>query len=394
MFDNCDTDSKRIHIPINRFNIFFKHLYIQDKSRVKYLSDYSYNLDDTNLNTYILPFSNSKIILSFEDNSDTNSNTVYTKDVTFHLKYEQIGQSQFIHLCYLLIEDINNFDFYNQVANTIVTFILPINNNKESKNDILYSTNKPYNNWSTFKVKSVPSFEDLVYSSGVVDECKSVIDNYIRSRERCKKFNMKWKCNILIEGELGTGKLCFIEAISLHYNRRLYDFYISSQTTPQVFQDNLEIVKNGSIIAIRGFELVDSNHDLVNYFIRLLDSSELNNKDIIIFLVCHSSKNIFNSITRYGRIDHIVKLEPLKKNEIKQLFYKMCENATDELFKEFYNQLTTNKKYLSSVSSLSHYLCYHGDTAQNAVNNLSKYFNSQDEYRKNINKQESDKFYT
>lgn len=406
MFDNIDlNNNQRIHIPVNRFNVYFKYLNKNDKSKIKFVSDYSYFLDDTNLNTSVYPFSHSKVILSFNNYNNNNNDEI---EVTFYLRYAEIGCKQFMQLCYLNIENKDNFEFYSKVATTIITFIQPIEKEESEKNgdsinnsinnrinnSILYSTNKPYNNWTTFKVKNVPSFDDLIYSNGIVENCKSVIDNYINSKERCKKFNIKWKCNILIEGELGTGKLSFIEAISLHYGRRLYDFYISSQTTAQVFQDNLDTIKNGSILAIRGFELVDNNQDLVNYFIRLLDSSELNTKDIIIFIVCHTSKSIFTSITRYGRIDYIIKLEPIKKNEMKQLFYKMCENASEELFKEFYTQLTSNKKYLSSVSSLSHYLCYYGDTAQNAISNLSKYFTTQDESRKNINKQETDKFYT
>jgi hypothetical protein len=375
---NCE----KIHIPLNRFNIYFKYIFKHKPEQIKYVSEYNSTLDKSILNLLLIPFTTSKVIL-----------TINSIDITFILEYKEVTNINIIHICYLIVDYSKaNFDFYKNIVELILTFLPPINKD-ENPNAIYYSCNNPFNNWSSFEIKEVPTFNDLIYPNNLVQECLFTIDNYLKSKQRCKQFHIKWKCNILIEGELGTGKLSFIQAMANHYSRRLYDYTISSKTTSQVFQENIESVKNGSILAIRGFELIEQNIDLVNYFIHFLESFETHNRDIIIFLVCYSSKSIFNSILRFGKIDYIIKLESSKKSEMKQLFFKMCSNATDNLFKEFYNQIVS-KKYLTSISSLSHYLCYYGETAQLAIDNLDKHFIIQDTLRKDISKQENDKFYT
>ena len=91
-------------------------------------------------------------------------------------------------------------------------------------------------------IKVLP-LHQLGITTGVADECIRYIDSCGRNPDQHDK-----KCNILLCGEHGTGKLSLVKALALHYKKPLTVMTLRANMPTHLLRDN---VPNNSILCLR-----------------------------------------------------------------------------------------------------------------------------------------------
>jgi hypothetical protein len=240
-------------------------------------------------------------------------------------------------------------------------------------------------------VKVLP-LDKLGITTGVAQQCIRYIYSCMMSQSDGQRKLKGNKCNILLYGPYGTGKLSLVKALALCFNRPLSVFTVRSDMPIHLIRDN---TPPNSILCLREAEAAGP------LCVEYLESYQFQQKNIIVIMIAHDPKAMTVSLFSAGRIGHIAKLEPLKKQEMKLYIEKMCPHISEETLKSCMNHflnLASASGGGVDIATISNYLQRYSDASGSGTKLLFPdyidQFTEQCKIRKEILHLHIDKMYT
>jgi len=352
-----DPDKVTIEIVTNDFNAFFYYLFLDDPARIISVSDYkTKRIRDEVMG--LVPADISTTVILFSG-----------REVTFHSDICIFGHETVVACYTQCARNQEDIDFYAQVIQEIKFYKL----GSKKDGEILIQEFDLQTSLMLPRPVKVKSLSDLFLTSGVVEGCTKYIDS-------CEEI-----CTMMICGEFGTGKLSLVKALALHYNRPLMIYTYR----PDLHLNQIRnYAKDHSIVCIRDANLMAHNPASLNLFCEMLKSPAFIRKKCIVILISYDAKAFQKFLYCQGRVEHIAKLEPLTKNEQKQMVRKLLPQASEDTLKSFWT-LISHKNV--STASIIRYIKYHGDDLLQKIDEL---IGEQYKLYEEVTNSNADKMYT
>jgi hypothetical protein len=236
----------------------------------------------------------------------------------------------------------------------------------------------------------VQSLKELYIPSNSIEGCKRKINASLLAKEKYDICHKNWKCNILICGDQSTGKYSLVKALALEYKRPLQTINLTEDTRTETVISAIDNVTHGTMICLRDVDVLVKNVKLKHFIFRILDLITFSKKECILFCLCTNPSVLTKYFFDYSRIDYIVKLDNFKKNELKSVFFNVCKDATEEMFKTFYS-LMSNKQY--TIGMIYDYLLqFSNSSSEEAIKNI-QILEDQHNLRKELFGESGEKLY-
>ena len=368
----------KIELYHSDFLTFYRFLAKSEPERIISVSGYHVHNLYVSEETTLIPANDSTTVIIFRVNGRDIDVTVEccTREATTYAT--EITKEVYIE-CH---ED--ELDDYRQVCQEISFYK---GKAKPENNEILIQEATIKDSIASFtRPVQVLPLDKLGITTGVAQECIRYIDSCIDSNGKLKGN----KCNLLIYGEYGTGKLSLVKALALHYKKPLVVITTRADMPISLIRDN---VINGSILCLRDSDITGG------LMVELFESHQFKLKNLIVVMIAYDPKNMPVAFFSPGRIGHIAKLEPLKKQEIKQYIEKRIPNITEETLKSCMNHfsnLTKERGGGVGIAAISSYIDRFGgeDGTGLILEENIKQVVHQAELRKEILQLNSDKMYS
>ena len=368
----------KIELYPSDFVTFYRFLAKNEPERIISVSGYRVHSLYVTEETVLIPANDSTSVFKFRVNGKDIDVTVEccTREAT---KYATETTQEVYIEC-----PKDQLDDYTQVCHEIAFYRAKAN---PDNNEILIQEATIKDSIACFSrsVQVLP-LDKLGITTGVAQECIRYIDSCIDSNGKLKG----GKCNLLISGEYGTGKLSLVKALALHYKKPLAVVTMRADMPINLIRDN---VFNNSILCLRDSDITGG------LMVELLESHQFKLKNLIVVMIAYDPKNMPVAFFSPGRIGHIAKLEPLKKQEIKQYIEKRIPNITEETLKSCLNHFTNLTKERGGgvgIAAISSYIDRFGGedgTGLLSEENIKQVVH-QAELRKEILQLHSDKMYS
>jgi chaperone BCS1 len=151
----------------------------------------------------------------------------------------------------------------------------------------------------------------------------------------------------------------------MEYKRPIYILNFTKQMTDESFIDLMSELKEDAVLLIEDIDAffvdraaVDINISF-SAFINFLDGTLGRGNGVIIFITANNPDRLDPAMIRPGRVDHIVKFEVPKRQEIEQAFNTMTNTPSASKFTEFYEHISN---MTISMSGIVDYLFRNPDT--------------------------------
>lgn len=252
-----------------------------------------------------------------------------------------------------------------------LTYSKPIQNQQIK---IFYSKSKGF--WEHFNnIYAQPLTK--VYLDPEIKECITThIDAFIASKQRYINFGRPYKLNFLLTGVPGAGKTSLVKAIALKYKRPVYVLSFTKGLTDETLVELMSDVKDNSVILLEDIDAFfvdrESKSDINVSFsalLNIMDGTMMKGNGTMMFLTANNPDRLDNALIRPGRIDHIVRFDYPRQQEIKEAFFDICETTDEKLFATFYAKI---KGVRVNMSSLVDYLFRYSTTYMDNIDELLK----------------------
>ena len=197
---------------------------------------------------------------------------------------------------------------------------------------------------------------------------------------RLEKLGITRKKVIMLEGPPGTGKSSLIMAIASRLERDIAYFSFTPEITDTKLIKSMQNAPDDSIIVLEDIDCLfeerkvnDTNKNSITFsaLLNCLDGLICKNGMIVIATTNHIDK-LDPALIRSGRVDKVVSLTYMKKNEIYEMWLKFMENDyvqdSENTFYELIKKLNLN----ITPSLLQQYLFKYLDQRQKALDNYEE----------------------
>jgi len=210
---------------------------------------------------------------------------------------------------------------------------------EERKINIWHCRSKGY--WDKFGSTYAQRFEELFLPSTLKKDIIHRIDTFISSEQHYIKYGRPYKLTFMMTGVPGAGKSSLVKSIAQKYNKRLYVLSFSKSLTDESLVDLMKEIHDGSILLIEDIDAFFQERKAQDInisfsaLLNVLDGSLVKSNGTMIFMTANHPENLDPALYRPGRVDQVYKFDWPQSSEIKQAFFELTEDATDEKYKVF-----------------------------------------------------------
>ena len=239
---------------------------------------------------------------------------------------------------------------------------------------IMYSKSKGY--WEHFNNIYAQPLSKVYLDPATKDCITTYIDAFIASKQRYINFGRPYKLNFLLTGVPGAGKTSLVKAVALKYGRPVYVLSFTKGLTDETLVELMSDVKDNAIILLEDIDAFfvdrESKGDINVSFsalLNIMDGTIMKGNGTIMFLTANNPDRLDSALIRPGRIDHIVRFDFPRQQEIKEAFFDICGTKDDKLFVAFYSKI---KGVRVNMSSLVDYLFRYSSSYMENIDELLK----------------------
>lgn len=225
---------------------------------------------------------------------------------------------------------------------------------KNQQIKIYYSISKGY--WEHFNNMYAQPFSKVYVDPAVKDTITHSIDSFIASKQRYIDFGRPYKLNFLLTGVPGSGKTSTVKAIALKYGRPVYVLSFSKNLTDETLVDLMREVKDNSIILMEDIDAFfverESKCNINVSFsalLNIMDGTMMKGNGTMIFLTANNPDRLDTALIRPGRIDHVIRYDYPRQQEIKEAFKDITSIEDDAVFTEFYKKIKNLRVTMSCL---------------------------------------------
>jgi hypothetical protein len=197
---------------------------------------------------------------------------------------------------------------------------------------------------------------------------------------RLTKLGITRKKVLMLEGPPGTGKSSLIMALASKLERDIAYFSFTPEITDTKLIKSMQNAPNDSIIVLEDIDCLfeerkvnDTSKNSVTFsaLLNCLDGLICRDGMIVITTTNHIDK-LDPALIRSGRVDKVVSLTFMKKNEIYEMWIKFMENDYVEESEKTFYELVKKLDINITPSLLQQYLFKYLDQRQEALDNYEE----------------------
>lgn len=244
----------------------------------------------------------------------------------------------------------SNLNVLTHFVKTVLSFTKPIKNHQIK---IFYSKSKGY--WEHFDNIYVQPINKVYIDQFVKNVIFGHIDSFIESKERYITFGRPYKLNFLLTGVPGAGKTSLVKSIALKYQRPIYVLSFTKGLTDETLVDLMTEVKDNSIVLMEDIDsfFVDRESKNINVsfsaLLNVMDGTIMKGNGTMIFLTANNPDRLDPALIRPGRVDHVIKFDYPRQQEVREAFKDITETDDESLFNEFYQKIKGVRINMSSI---------------------------------------------
>lgn len=230
----------------------------------------------------------------------------------------------------------------------IVSELVELIKHKPKKNEIAiytpYGSSSRSGEWVVSRLRKKRSIDTVVINKPVKNKLINEISEFIQKKEWYEERGINYKLTYLLHGLPGTGKSSFIVALASLFNKPIYMVNVNS-ISDEDFQRQLSNVGEDCFIVIEDIDVSEAtaarnaeNDPEEGKAIKkspLSMSTLLNTLDGIvslngnvIFITTNHIDQLDPALTRRGRVDHIVEIQKLTDEEVKEYIQLVYPTST------------------------------------------------------------------
>lgn len=241
--------------------------------------------------------------------------------------------------------------------------------------------------WSELSSLPKRKLDSVILDKDNLTNIVTDIHKFIDSEDEYLDKGIPYKRNYLLEGLPGTGKTSLIFAIASELDMDLCVINFSHSVDDINFMDAISNMNDKSILVLEDIDCVfgDRKSEITKSgitfagILNVLDGIGRKHK-LITFMTTNYSDRLDNALIRPGRIDYKLKFEFSNKEQTKQMYHKLINNANDGDCKTFIDKV---KKYKYTTATLQKYLFKYRDAnIQNIMDNIEDEFTDMCEDKK------------
>lgn len=276
---------------------------------------------------------------------------------TFTVKYSEEGDPMDSHgggPTYFQRLTVGHADIklLKQFVSHALKFTKPVD---KQKIKLFYAKSRGY--WEHFNTIYAQTVEKIFLDQDLKKSILCHIDSFVKNQDKYIKYGRPHKLNFLFAGVPGSGKSSLVKALAMKYKRPLYIMNFSKNMTDETLVDLISEIKDNSILLLEDIDafFVDRKAVDINIsfsgLINTLDGALNKGNGIITIMTANNADRLDPALIRPGRVDKIICFDYPKKQEIKDAFLDLTDNATN--FDQFYQKI---KHIRISMSGIIDYL--------------------------------------
>jgi len=246
----------------------------------------------------------------------------------------------------------------------------------------MYEIDGNYGDWHILNVGKKRELGSLFLPKKEKTELLETVQNFFTEETKAEyeKYGIPYKCNILFHGIPGTGKTSSIHCLAslinsdigiIQFNRQVDDIHLTKAINSITRLDNCKILVLEDIDSIfsddRKAHDSSKNSVTLSGLLNFLDGI-MRNEGIVVFITTNRKEVLDEAIFRSGRIDHEVKFDYCKEEQLKDIISFYFPSEVD-LAEKLYDKI---QHIQFTISDLQQYFFKYRKTPHEILKNYKE----------------------